>query len=376
MSSSLSSDERSHYLRHLLLDEVGEQGQLALKRSSVLCVGAGGLGSPALLYLAAAGVGRIGIVDPDVVDASNLQRQVLFTSSDVGAPKAARARDRLLALNPLIEIETYPVRLDETNADGLLSPFDAIMDGTDNFSTRYLVNDVALKQGKPNFFGCIFKFTGQVSVFGLNASDGCYRCVFPAPPTGDLAPDCARAGVLGVLPGVVGTYQALEFLKWRLGIGTLLAGKLLMIDTLSHGFRTLRYAKNPSCPSCRDPSQIRLQSYDFSCSTTETPVREISVHDLNERRRADHPMLLLDVRERAEHELGNLGEPWIPVDQLAAQATRLPTDKHQPIVVYCRSGGRSARACRVLETLGYTRVESLKGGALAWQREIDPTLKV
>jgi|SwirhirootsSR2_FD_contig_81_152860_length_3427_multi_4_in_0_out_0_2 adenylyltransferase/sulfurtransferase len=375
----LSASERSRYLRHLLLDEVGERGQLALKRASVLCIGAGGLGSPALLYLAAAGVGRIGVVDPDVVDESNLQRQVLFDTADVGKPKAERARDKLRALNPHIEVVPFPVRLDETNGEQLLSGFDAIMDGTDNFSTRYLVNDLALKQGKPNFFGCIFKFTGQVSVFGLDPTQGCYRCVFPVPPTGDLAPDCARAGVLGVLPGMVGTYQALEFLKWKLGVGALLSGKLMMIDTLTHGFRTLRYAKNPNCPSCRNPSEIKLQGYDFACAV-ETPSQrrwtEISVHDLKEKQRTTNTFLLLDVRERVEHELGNLGGEWIPVDQLAERAALLPKDRDHPIVVYCRSGGRSARACAVLEKLGYTRLENLKGGALAWQREIDPTLKV
>ncbi|HEY0193189.1 MAG TPA: ThiF family adenylyltransferase [Kofleriaceae bacterium] len=375
----LTADERSRYLRHLLLDEVGERGQRALKGASVLCVGAGGLGSPALLYLAAAGVGRIGIVDADTVDASNLQRQVLFDTSDVGKSKAERARAKLLALNPCIEVEAFPVRLDETNGEQLLSGFDAIMDGTDNFSTRYLVNDLALKLGKPNFFGCIFKFTGQVSVFGVDPAQGCYRCVFPVPPSGDLAPDCARAGVLGVLPGMVGTYQALEFLKWKLGIGTLLSGKLMMIDTLSHGFRTLRYAKNPSCPSCRNPAELVLGGYDFACATEAAGAArwtELSVHGLKDRQRESHAFFLLDVRERVEHELGNLGGAWIPVDQLADQANLLPADRDHPIVVYCRSGGRSARACAVLDQLGYSHVENLKGGALAWQREIDPTLKV
>jgi adenylyltransferase/sulfurtransferase len=375
---ALDGEERSRYMRHLLLDEVGEAGQLRLKQASVLCIGAGGLGSPALLYLAAAGVGRIGIIDADTVDASNLQRQVLYDTGDVGRSKAEAAREKLLALNPFIEIETFRERFDETNAERLLSRFGAIMDGTDNFSTRYLANDVALKQGKPNFFGCIFKFTGQVSVFGLEPTQGCYRCVFPQPPGGDLAPDCARAGVLGVLPGLVGTYQALEFIKWTLGIGALLSGRLMMIDTLNNSFRTLKYAKNPSCPSCADPKRLTLKSYDFACAT-ELPAagfEEITVQDFRARLEAKRDFYLLDVREPVEYSVGHLGGELIPLDTLASRTDLLPSDRDHAIVVYCRSGGRSAKACGILRDLGYSRVHNVKGGVLAWQREIDPGFKV
>jgi adenylyltransferase/sulfurtransferase len=373
--SSLSTAEQSRYLRHLLLDEIGLDGQLKLKQASVLCIGAGGLGSPALLYLAAAGVGRIGIVDADVVDESNLQRQVLFDTADVGKPKAELAARKLAELNPHIRIEPFVMRLDETNADRLLAEYGAIMDGTDNFSTRYLVNDVAVKQGKPSFFGCIFKFTGQVSVF--TAGTGCYRCVFPAPPSPELAPDCARAGVLGVLPGMVGTYQALEFLKWTLGIGEPLAGKLLMIDTLYNRFRTLGYAKNPQCPTCKDPAAVRLQAYDFACAAPmAAKVDEISVQQLQDKLKGERDFVLLDVRDPVEYQIGNLGGQLIPLDVLEQRASQLPPDHDRTIVVHCRSGGRSAKACAILQRLGYTHVLNVRGGVIAWQREIDPSLRV
>lgn len=375
----LSKDEQSRYLRHLLLDEIGEAGQVRLKQSSVLCIGAGGLGSPALLYLAAAGVGRIGIVDLDVVDASNLQRQVLFTTDDVGQPKAEVARRRLLALNPFLNIETFVERFDESNAERLLGGFDAIMDGTDNFATRYLVNDVALKLGKPNFFGCIFKFTGQVSVFGRET--GCYRCVFPAPPTAELAPDCARAGVLGVLPGLVGSYQALEYLKWRLGIGTSLAGKLLMVDTLATKFRTLNYERNPECV-CNRPAEMRLGGYEAACaSEPKSNVAEISVQELDARLKGTRDFVLIDVRDPLEHEIGNLGGRLIPLDMIAQQSADsigsfMKVEREQTLIVHCRSGKRSAKACEILQRLGYSHVLNVKGGVVAWQREIDPSLKI
>jgi adenylyltransferase/sulfurtransferase len=378
MPDGLSADERSRYLRHLLLDEVGEAGQLRLKQTRVLCIGAGGLGSPALLYLAAAGVGRIGIVDPDVVDASNLQRQVLFNTSHVGQPKAQLAAAQLRALNPHLEIDSYVERFDETNAERLLAGYDAILDGTDNFATRYLVNDVAIKQRKPNFFACIFKFTGQVSVF--TAETGCYRCVFPAAPAAELAPDCATAGVLGVLPGLVGTYQALELLKWRLGLGTSLAGKLLTIDTLANRFRTLAYHQNPAC-MCANPAQIQLGGYAAACAIAAAPAGdEITVHELKARLDAGTELVLIDVRKPVEHDLGNLGGTLIPVDALADQPdlaqAQLPANRDQTVVVYCRSGARSARACTILRQLGYTRVFNVRGGVLAWQREIDSRLRV
>ncbi|MEO8548744.1 MAG: ThiF family adenylyltransferase [Kofleriaceae bacterium] len=378
---TLTADERSRYLRHLLLGEVGEAGQLKLKRSSVLCIGAGGLGSPALLYLAAAGVGRIGIVDPDVVDSSNLQRQVLFDTSVVGQPKAVVAAARLRALNPYIEIEPFAERFDETNAERMLSSFGAIMDGTDNFATRYLVNDVAIKQGKPNFFGCIFRFSGQLSVF--TGETGCYRCLFPAPPAPELAPDCAQAGVLGVLPGLVGTYQALEFLKWQLGIGTSLAGKLLTIETMASQFRTLKYAKNPGCPACSNPSAIKLEGYEAACASGpagDAPITHISVAELKARLAA-RDVVLIDVRNAVEHDIGNIGGTLLPVDVIAQQTSEtirslVPADRDQSIAVYCRSGARSARACQLLQQLGYTRVINVQGGIVAWQRDIDPSVRI
>lgn len=377
-SVGLLAEERSRYLRHLLIDEIGEAGQLRLKNTSVLCIGAGGLGSPALLYLAAAGVGRIGVVDPDSVDSSNLQRQVLFDTAHVGKPKAQLAATRMLALNPHLEVVSYVERFDETNAERLLAGYDAILDGTDNFSTRYLVNDVAIKQRKPNFFGCIFKFTGQVSVFKVET--GCYRCVFPAAPTAELAPDCATAGVLGVLPGLVGTYQALELLKWRLGLGKSLAGKLLTIDTLGNRFRTLAYQKNPACAVCRDPDRISLQSSAAVCATTPTEaVDEIDVHQLQAKLKSGGDFVLLDVRKPVEHELGHLGGKLIPLDVLAgdpaAARALLPAELNRELVVYCRMGGRGAKACTILRQLGYTRVLNVRGGVLAWQREIDPSLR-
>jgi molybdopterin/thiamine biosynthesis adenylyltransferase/rhodanese-related sulfurtransferase len=373
---TLTTDERSRYLRHLLLGEIGEAGQLRLKRASVLCIGAGGLGSPALLYLAAAGVGRIGIADPDVVDSSNLQRQVLFDTSVVGKPKAELAAARLRALNPYIQIETFVERFDEGNAERMLSGFGAIMDGTDNFATRYLVNDVAVKQGKPNFFGCIFRFSGQLSVF--TGDRGCYRCLFPAPPAPELAPDCAQAGVLGVLPGLVGTYQALEFLKWHLGIGTSLAGKLLTIETLGNQFRTLKYAKNPEC-ACSNPSAIKLEGYQAACAS-DLPVTHISVAELKARIAA-RDLVLLDVRNAVEHDIGNIGGTLLPVDVLAQQTAEtirslVPADRDQEIAVYCRGGARSARACQLLRGLGYTRVLNVQGGIVAWQRDIDPGVRI
>ena len=374
LASTLSSEEKSRYLRHILLADVGEAGQLSLKNSSVLCIGAGGLGSSALLYLAAAGVGRIGIVDSDIVDASNLQRQVLYQTSDIGMSKAKRAKERLIALNPLIEVESFSETFNADNAEKLLSSYDAILDGTDNFSTRYLVNDVAIKLGKPNFFGCIYKFTGQVAVFGLGG--GCYRCLFPSPPSPELAPDCARAGVLGVLPGLVGTYQALEFLKWRIGIGEVLSGKLMMVDTLGNSFRTLNFEKNPTCSTCLDPSKIELASMEISCKSDfpkSAAVGEMTVQELSKRMLGLKNFVLVDVRDPVEYEIGNLGGILIPLDELQDQLHRLP--KTSEIIVHCRSGGRSAKACELLSSLGYARVVNVVGGIVAWQKEIDHTVK-
>lgn len=371
--SSLSTDEKSRYLRHILLEEIGEEGQLKLKNSSILCIGAGGLGSPALLYLAAAGVGRIGIVDSDQIDTSNLQRQVLYTVENVGKSKSKTAKEKLLALNPHLQIEVYEERFSSTNAEALLSRYDAIMDGTDNFATRYLVNDVSLKLGKPNFFGSIFKFTGQIAVFGMNG--GCYRCLFPEPPSDDLAPDCARAGVLGALPGIVGTYQALEFIKWRIGIGELLVGKLLMIDTLKNQFRTLAFEKKQSC-ICNNPLNLKLTDQNFACAIPENSLKisEITVADLQKKIVGKQEFVLIDVRDPVEYEIGNLGGILIPLQTLNEKVKELP--KNRELIVHCRSGGRSAKACEILMKNGYSNVFNLSGGILAWKREIDQNIKV
>lgn len=375
----MSSLER--YSRQMRFYGVGEAGQKKIVASRVALCGCGALGTVLANVLVRAGVGFVRVIDRDFVETSNLQRQVLFDTSVVGQSKAVVAAARLRALNPYIEIETFAERFDETNADRMLSGFGAIMDGTDNFATRYLVNDVAVKQGKPNFFGCIFRFSGQLSVF--TGETGCYRCLFPAPPAPELAPDCAQAGVLGVLPGLVGTYQALEFLKWQLGIGTSLAGKLLTIETMASQFRTLKYAKNPSCPACSNPSAIKLEGYQAACASGpagDAPITNITVAELKTRLAA-RDVVLIDVRNAVEHDIGNIGGTLIPVDVIAQQTTEtiqslVPADRDQPIAIYCRSGARSARACQLLQQLGYTRVINVQGGIVAWQRDIDPSVRI
>lgn len=377
MESTLSQDEKSRYLRHILLKDVGEAGQIKLKNSSVLCIGAGGLGSPILLYLAAAGVGRIGIVDSDHVDQSNLQRQVLFNSNDVMQSKAEVAKKKLLELNPYIQVDVYPVYYNAQNAEQLLSSYDAIIDGTDNFATRFLVNDVAVKLNKPNFFGCIYQFTGQLSVFGTG--EGCYRCLFPSPPSAELSPDCSQAGVLGVLPGLVGTYQALEYIKWVLGIGESLAGKMMFVDTLRNSFRTINFSKNPDCETCSHPSQIEIKDYDFSCAlpTNENwELKEISVHELKKRLDAQFQksFVLIDVREKIEYEIGNIGGVHIPLGELTTHLDKIP--KKGDVFIHCKVGGRSAKACEILMSLGYNNVINVTGGMIAWKQEIDTKFKI
>jgi adenylyltransferase/sulfurtransferase len=377
MANSLSQDEKSRYLRHILLGNVGEAGQLKLKNSSVLCIGAGGLGSPILLYLAAAGVGRIGIVDSDHVDQSNLQRQVLFNSNDVMQSKAELAKKKLLQLNPYIQVDVYPEYFNAQNAEKLLGQYDAIIDGTDNFATRYLVNDVAVKLNKPNFFGCIYQFTGQLSVFGTGK--GCYRCLFPSPPSAELSPDCSQAGVLGVLPGLVGTYQALEYIKWVLGIGESLAGKLMFVDTLNNSFRTVNFSKNPECETCSKPSEIKIIDYDFTCalpSNESWEVKEISVQELKNRMDAQDKksFVLIDVREKVEYEIGNIGGILIPLGELANHLDKIP--KTGDVFIHCKVGGRSAKACEKLMSLGYTNVINVSGGMVAWKQEIDSKFKI
>ena len=380
----LSNDEVKRYSRHLIMPEVGVEGQEKLKSGSVLCIGAGGLGSPAALYLAAAGVGRIGIVDFDVVDFSNLQRQVIHGTADVGRSKLASAKDRLLALNPHVTIETYETALSSKNALELFKPYDVILDGTDNFPTRYLTNDACVLLGKPNAYGSIFRFEGQASVFATK--DGpCYRCLYPEPPPPGLVPSCAEGGVLGVLPGVVGTIQATEAIKLIMGIGEPLIGRFLIYDALRMKFRELKLKKDPDCPVCGTHPTVReLIDYEQFCgvapaapevavtsasnSETETDVKE-----LKRKIDAKEDFFLLDVREPNEFQIGRIpGSTLIPLGEVPQRVNEIPRDKE--IIVHCKMGGRSARAASFLREQGYTNVKNLKGGILDWSDKIDPSV--
>jgi molybdopterin/thiamine biosynthesis adenylyltransferase/rhodanese-related sulfurtransferase len=374
----LSAAEVMRYSRHLLLPEVGPDGQGKLKAARVLCIGAGGLGSPATLYLAAAGVGTIGIVDFDVVDITNLQRQILYGTSDIGRSKLESARQRLTSLNPHIVIELHPVALNSSNALELVSAYDLVLDGTDNFPARYLVNDACVLAGRPNVYGSIFRFEGQAAVFAAEGGP-CYRCLHPEPPPPGLVPSCAEGGVLGVLPGIIGTIQATEAIKLILGIGEPLIGRFLIYDALRMRFRDLTLNKDPDCPVCGINPVIReLRELEAYC----TPVREhaeesmaaddITVAELKARiDRGDAP-LIIDVREPHEHQICRIpGAALIPAGQLAARLSELDSSKE--LVVHCRSGGRSTKAVALLRQQGFTRARNLKGGVLAWVDEIDPS---
>lgn len=379
----LSTDEVQRYGRHLTLPEVGKSGQAKLKAASVLIVGAGGLGSPAAMYLAAAGVGRIGLVDFDTVEASNLQRQLLHGTSDVGRSKLASAQDRLQDLNPHVEVELHETRLTSENALDIVDGYDIVADGTDNFPTRYLINDACVLTGTPNVYASIFRFEGQVSVFATPEGP-CYRCAYPEPPPPGLVPSCAEGGVLGVLPGLVGTLQATEVIKMLLGIGDPLIGRLLLIDTLPMTFRTLNIQKNPDCPICGDdPTQTELIDYEAFCGIpaqngtddTMSTVPETTVTDLHARREAGTSPFILDVRTPSEAEIASLGaDQLIPVDELPDRLDELDAEKDDEIVIHCRSGARSATATQLLLDHGYTDVKNLAGGILAWSDEIDPSV--
>lgn len=388
--AALSSDELQRYSRHLTLPEFGREGQEKLKNSSVLLVGAGGLGSPAATYLAAAGVGRIGLADFDEVEASNLQRQILYGTSDVGRPKLDAAAERLNDLNPHVEIERHEVRLTSDNALGIIDDYDVVADGTDNFPTRYLVNDACVMTGTPNVYASIFRFEGQVSVFGTE--DGpCYRCLYEEPPPPGLVPSCAEGGVLGILPGFIGTLQATEVIKLLTGIGEPLIGRLLMTDALNMDFRTVNVPTNPDCPVCgEDPTVTELIDYEAFCgipqdndastngtadadvSDSDDAIPETSVHALKHRRDAGDAPFVLDVREPYEAEIASIdADQLIPVDELADRLHELEADPDEEVVVHCRSGGRSAKATRLLREKGYN-ASNLDGGVLAWSDEIDP----
>ncbi len=386
----LTTDDLQRYSRHLILPEVGMEGQRKLKAAKVLCVGTGGLGAPLALYLAAAGIGTLGLVDFDTVDKSNLQRQIIHATPDVGRLKVDSAADKLLALNPALHLVKHNVMLTSENALEIFRDYDIIADGTDNFQTRYLVNDACVLLGKPNAYGSIFRFEGQCSVFG--APDGpCYRCLYPEPPPPGLVPSCAEGGVLGILPGLVGVLQATEVIKLILDIGEPLIGRLLLVDALSTKFRELKLRKNPECPVCGpNPTVTALIDYNQFCgvagaqeSVTESTVKpgaslpqqngidQIAVTELKRRRDAGETPFVLDVREPWEYAIAHLGGHLIPQGELAARVAELPRD--QTIVVQCKSGGRSQNAAELLKAQGF-QVENLAGGITSWANEIDPKL--
>jgi sulfur-carrier protein adenylyltransferase/sulfurtransferase len=382
----LSQEEIRRYSRHLIMPEVGIDGQRKLKAGSVLCIGAGGLGSPAAMYLAAAGVGRIGIVDFDVVDSSNLQRQILHGTSDVGRTKLASAKDTINELNPNVQVDTYETSLSSENALELFAPYDVILDGTDNFPTRYLVNDACVLAGKPNAYGSIFRFEGQASVFGTK--DGpCYRCLYPEPPPPGLVPSCAEGGVLGVLPGMIGIIQATEAIKIILGVGEPLIGRFLIYDALKMRFRELKLRKDPECPVCgTNPTVTKLIDYEQFCGLRPEPHAaqatgatgavvsdtEITPVELKKRMDAGDKLFVLDVREPNEYQINRIpGSTLIPLGELPRRYQELPTDVE--IVAHCKMGGRSAKAQDFLKTVGITNVKNLKGGILEWVDKVDPS---
>ena len=374
----LDHDEIARYSRHLTLPEVGVAGQERLKAASVLLVGAGGLGSPAALYLAAAGVGRIGLVEFDSVDASNLQRQVLYGTRDVGRPKLSAAEERLRDLNPRVTLETHNTRLTSENALSILEPYDVIVDGTDNFPSRYLVNDACVLLGKPNVYGSIFRFEGQASVFWAEHGP-CYRCLYPEPPPPGLVPSCAEGGVLGILPGTVGAIQATEAVKLILGAGRSLVGRLLLFNALEMRFRELTLRKDIACPVCGDSPTIRgLIDYEEFCGLIAAPVLdpatdEISPGELSRRIVGGDAPLVIDVRSAQEWEICRIETAkLIPLIDLPSRIERLDTGND--IVVMCRTGIRSARALVLLREQGFRRVRNLRGGLMAWATEVDPSM--
>lgn len=381
---ALSPEELRRYNRHLILPQVGVDGQKQLKAASVLLVGTGGLGSPLAMYLAAAGIGRLGLVDFDVVDESNLQRQILHGTKDVGRTKLDSARDRIHDINPHVQVDLFETRLTSENALNVLADFDLVADGTDNFPTRYLVNDACVILGKPNVYASIFQFEGQVSVFGT--PDGpCYRCIYPEPPPPGLVPSCAEGGVLGILPGIVGTLQATEVIKQILNIGDPLVGRLLLFDALNMSFRTLKARRNPDCPVCgTNPTQRELIDYEEFCGIPQATqvshdekdvVPEVTVQTLKALRDHGDAPFLLDVRKPFEDQIASLNaDQLIPVEELPDRLHELRADLHEEIIVHCRSGVRSANAVRVLQEAGFTNAVNLAGGILAWSDEIDPSI--
>src|SRR5579859_5750844 len=384
-SAGLSKQEILRYSRHLIIPEVGMEGQLKLKQAKVLLIGTGGLGAPLGLYLAAAGVGRIGLVDFDVVDFTNLQRQVLFGTTDVGRPKIAAAADHLRNLNPEIQIDTFETHLSSENALDILKDYDIVVDGTDNFPTRYLVNDACVILGKPNVYGSIFRFEGQLTVF--YAKEGpCYRCLFPEPPPPGLVPSCAEGGVLGILPGTIGTLQATEAIKLILGIGKPLIGRMILYDGLEMTFDTIKLRKNPNCPVCGEhPTQTHLIDYEQFCGVPAhdrsaykeqnvmRQIRSITPSELKARLEADSKLVLIDVREPHELEISAIeGARLIPKGQVSARIDEIPQDVD--VVIMCKTGERSRNTVAMLQDKGFKNLFNLKGGINAWAKEVDPSL--
>ena len=383
MPKELSREEILRYSRHLLIPEVGMEGQRKLKSASVLLLGAGGLGSPAALYLAAAGVGHLGLVDYDKVETSNLQRQILHGTSTVGRPKVESARERLLDLNPDIQVDVYDTEFTSANAREISKPYDILLDGSDNFPTRYLSNDLCVLTHKPYVFGAVFRFEGQVSVFDAD-SGPCYRCLFPEPPPPGLVSSCADAGVLGVLPGTIGTIQATETIKWILGMGSNLNGKLLIYSSLDMSFDSVKIKKNPDCKVCGGSPEItELIDYFDYCGVpglheeaSPSPANlEITPYDLFNRMKKGEKFLLIDVREPHELQISRMeGTLNIPLGELASNLGKV--NSAMEIVLICKRGSRSLQALELLTSAGIKRVKNLKGGINAWAREVDPSLPI
>jgi adenylyltransferase/sulfurtransferase len=382
----LTTDDLSRYSRHLILPEVGMEGQQKLKAARVLCVGTGGLGSPLALYLTAAGIGTLGLVDFDVVDASNLQRQIIHSTKDIGRKKLDSAAEKLTALNPAVNIVKHETMLSSANALEIIKDYDIVADGTDNFPTRYLVNDACVLLGKPNAYGSIFRFEGQASVFATEAGP-CYRCLYPEPPPPGLVPSCAEGGVLGILPGLVGVIQATEVIKLILGKGDSLIGRLLLVDALNMRFRELKLRKNPECPVCGDhPTVTHLIDYQQFCGIFPEPtpgpsqepvvkngIPQLTVKELKRRIDAGEDVFILDVREPYEYKIAQIGGTLIPQNEVPNRLSEI--DRDREIIVHCRSGARSQRIAEFLRQAGYPRVVNLAGGILAWSDEIDPKVQ-
>jgi sulfur-carrier protein adenylyltransferase/sulfurtransferase len=367
----MTKDEQLRYSRHMIMPEVGAEGQRRLNAAKVLCIGAGGLGSPAALYLAAAGVGKLGLVDFDDVDLSNLQRQILHGTKDVGRKKLESARDRLHDVNPSIEIETHECRFTSANAMEIVPGYDVVVDGSDNFPTRYLSNDACVFAKKPNVYGSVFRFDGQSTVFAPHLRGPCYRCLFPEPPPPGSVPNCAQAGVLGVLPGIIGTIQANEAIKLILGVGEPLVGRLLYFDALKMKFREFNLRRDPQCPVCGDsPTITKPIDYEQFCGVSTSMIPTVSVRELKQKLDAHENFQLVDVREPFEHEIASIdGARLIPLGELPDRLHEL--DREQLTIVHCHSGQRSAQAARLMQEAGFANVFNLEGGIARWSDEID-----